>query len=189
MVLRRRYLLVTVALPAALAAQVARPGAPSTAPHPPPASPSYRGFAPGGAYREFATRARALTRQGADPMVCNTSRNTAQLMECGVVIRDPTDSASFYLSAYVLEGKVAMISFGDSGGVQLVDRLKADLTARFGRPHAAKNGTWQWNYRGGGGAQTVRFNWRGRGSARWIFITLWDKRVMDGIARYVGRKP
>src|SRR3989442_6758822 len=188
----RHWILFALALPAALAAQATRPGPPPPAPpplRPPPASPSYRGFAPGGAYREFATRARALTRQGADPMVCNTSRNTAQLMECGVVIRDPTDSASFYLSAYVLEGKVAMISFGDSGGVQLVDRLKADLTARFGRPHAAKNGTWQWNYRGGGGAQTVRFNWRGRRAARWVFITPLGKRGMDGISRYLGRKP
>ncbi len=148
--------------------------------------PSYRGFAPGAPYREFATRARALTRPGADPMVCNTSRKTAQLMECGVVIRDPSDSASFYLGAYVLEGKVAMVSFGDSGGVPLVDRLKKDLTARFGRPNAVKNGTWQWNY--GRGAQTLRFNWRGRGPTRWIFITLWDKRVMDGIARYVRPK-
>src|SRR2546426_1517457 len=156
MVPRPRYLLVPVALPAALAAQVARPGAPPTAPPPPPppASPSYRGFAPGGAYRESATRARALTRQGADPMVCNTSRRTAQLMECGVVIRDPTDSASFYLSAYVLEGKVAMVSFGDSGGVPLVDRLKTDLTTRFGRPQAVKNGMWQWNS-AGGNIQTV----------------------------------
>ena len=108
-------------------------------------------------------------------------------MECGVVIRDPTDSASFYLSAYVLEGKVAMVSFGDSGGVPLVDRLKTDLTTRFGRPQAVKNGMWQWNS-AGGNIQTVRFTWRGRGSARWIYITLTDKRVMDGISRYVGRK-
>src|SRR5437867_2747376 len=103
-----------MALPAVLAAQASSPS-----------PPSYRGFTPGTAYREFATRAHALTRPGADPMVCNTSHKTAQLMECGVVIRDPTDSASFYLSAYVLEGKVAMVSFGDSGGVPLVDRLKA----------------------------------------------------------------
>jgi len=107
-------------------------------------------------------------------------------MECGVVIRDPTDSASFYLNAYVLEGKVAYVSFGDSGGVPLVDRLKRDLTARLGRPNAVKNGMWQWNY--GRGAQTLRFNWRGRGPTRWIFIALWDKRVMDGIARYVRPK-
>ena len=200
MAFHSRSILFAVALPAALAAQASRPNAPPAAPSPPsppPAPPSYRGFAPGVAYGEFATRARALTRQGADPMVCNTSRKTAQLMECGGVIRDPTDSVSFYLSAYVLEGKVAMVSFGDSGGVSLVDRLKTDLTTRFGRPHAVKNGMWQWNYAGGAGeggggrgnVQTLRFTWRGRGSARWIYITISDRRVMDGIARYVRRKP
>jgi len=166
-------------LPAILAAQSPLQGTPPV----PAPTPAYRGFAPGTPYREFATRARALTRR--EPMVCNTSRKTAQLMECGVLIRDPSDSASFYLSAYVLEGKVAMVSFGDSGGVRLVDRLKADLTSRFGRPQALKAGTWQWSF----GPRTVRFSWRGRGPARWIYITLWDKPIMDGISRYVGRKP
>ncbi len=185
--LRRTFTLAFMVFPAALVMQTPRSGTRSS---PPPSSPrlvraAYRGFAPGTAYRQFATRARALTRPGADPMVCNTSRKTAQLMECGLVIRDPSDSASFYLSAYVLEGKVAMVSFGDSGGTRLVDRLKADLTGRFGRPNAVKNGSWQWNY----GVQTVRFSWRGRGSTRWIYVTLWDKAVMDGIARYVTRKP
>ena len=188
MVLPRHCILIALALPTVLAAQATSPSAPATPPPRPPAPPSYRGFAPGAVYREFATQARALTRQGADPMVCNTSRKTAQLMECGVVIRDPTDSASFYLSAYVLEGKVAMVSFGDSGGVRLVDRLKGELTARFGRPHAVRNGMWQWSFAGGGNVQTVRFTWRGRGSARWIYITISDRRVMDGIARYVGKK-
>jgi len=30
-------------------------------------------------------------------------------------------------------------------------------------------------------------NWRGRGNARWISITLRDDDVMDGIAKYVRR--
>jgi len=31
----------------------------------------------------------------------------------------------------------------------------------------------------------VRFNWRGRGTARWVSITLMDKDVMDRISAYV----
>src|SRR5438128_95705 len=80
------------------------------------APPVYRGFSPGMAYRDFATRAQALARR--DTLRCNTSKKTAQLMECGVQIRDPSDSTNFYLSAYVIEGKVAMLSFGDSGGAR-----------------------------------------------------------------------
>jgi hypothetical protein len=105
-------------------------------------------------------------------------------MECGVMIRDPADSATFYLSAYILESKVAMVSFGDSGGQALVDRMQRDLTRRLGRPQRAGNGTWQWTY----GPRIARLNWRGRGPARWIYVALWDQRVMDGISKYVGRK-
>src|SRR2546430_16975831 len=76
------------------------------------APPAYRGFSPGRAYRDFATRAQALARR--DTLRCNTSKRTAQLMECGVQIRDPSDSTNFYLSAYVIEGKVAILSFGNS---------------------------------------------------------------------------
>jgi hypothetical protein len=176
---RRIAGLCAAVLPALLAGQSPLQGAP------PNAAMSYRGFSPGVSYRDFAAHARAITRRGADPMVCNTSRRTAQLMECGVLIRDPSDSASFYLSAYVLEGKVGYVSFGDSGGPRLVERLKADLRAHFGPPQAARNGTWQWSR----GTQLVRFNWRGRGTARWIYILLQDQTVMDGITRYVGRKP
>ena len=154
-------------LPAVLAAQ---------------AAPTYRGFTPGVSYREFAARARALARR--DPMVCNTSAKTAQLMECGGLIRDPTDSAGFYLSAYVLEGKVAMVSLGDSGGTQLVEHLKLDLTRRFGPPRVTGIGTWEWRY----GRREVRFNWRGRDGIRWVYLTLTDLDVMDRISRYVGRR-
>ena len=177
--LRRFAGLCAVVLPAILAGQSPLQGGTPTN-----AAMTYRGFSPGVPYREFAAHARAITRRGADPMVCNTSRRTAQLMECGVVIRDPSDSASFYLSAYVLEGKVGYVSFGDSGGPRLVERLKTDLRAHFGPPQAARNGTWQWSR----GSQMVRFNWRGRGTARWIYILLQDQTVMDGITRYVGRK-
>ncbi|HXF94896.1 MAG TPA: hypothetical protein VNI61_02220 [Gemmatimonadales bacterium] len=160
-------LLGALGLPLALAAQAS--------------APAYRGFAAGAAYRDFAERARALAWR--DPMVCNTSRATAQLMECGVLIQDPADSARFYLSAYVLEGKVALVSFGDSGGAPLVDRVRRDLTARFGPGRRTGPGTVEWAY----GRRVVRFNWRGSGPVRWVYITLEDRDVMDRISRYVKR--
>jgi hypothetical protein len=163
--------LLALAVPAALGAQA------------PPRNAAYRGFTPGSAYREFAERARALAHR--ESLVCNTSRNTAQLMECGVLIRDPSDSATFYLGAYVLEGKIALVSFGDSGSAALVDRLRRDLTTRFGPGKQTGYGTVEWVY----DRQVVRFNWRGRGTARWVYITLWDRDVMDRIGNYVRRKP
>ncbi len=169
-----RFGLLALLVPAGLVAQAAAP-------------PSYRGFAPGAPYWDFAERARALARQ--DTLRCNTSRRTAQLMECGVTIRDPADSASFYLSAYVLEGKVAMVAlydsagFGDTRGVPLVERTKRNLTRAFGAPRPLGIGSWEWRY----GRKVVRLNWRGRGAARWISITLTDNDVMDGISRYVSR--
>lgn len=141
-------------------------------------APSYRGFAPGASYRDFADRARRLARR--DALVCNTSRRTAQLMECGVLIRDPADSATLYLSAYVLEGRVAMLSFGDSGTVRVVDRMKRDLAARYGRPRQTGIGTWEWTF----GRQVVRLNWRGRGTARWVYVVLEDRDVLDRISQY-----
>jgi hypothetical protein len=33
----------------------------------------------------------------------------------------------------------------------------------------------------------VRFNWRGRGDQRWVYITLEDRDVTDRISRYVRR--
>jgi hypothetical protein len=38
------------------------------------------------------------------------------------------------------------------------------------------------------GRRVVRLNWRGRGNARWISITLRDDDVMDGIARYIPQR-
>lgn len=171
-----RIALVTVALPVVLSGQT-----PTNAARTAPSLFGYRGFAPGAPYREFADRARTLAQR--DTLRCNTSRNTAQLMECGVMIRDPQDSARFYLSAYVLEGKIAMVSLTDSGGPRLVERAKTDLAARFGKAQRRERSMWEW----ANGRRVVRFNWRGRGDARWISITLRDDDVMDGIARYVRR--
>ena len=175
--------LIGTLVPLALSGQTPRPApAPSAART--AFSPSYRGFTPGRSYQEFAERARSLARR--DTLRCNTSRRTAQLMECGVMIRDPQDSAKFYLSAYILEGKVAMVSLTDSGGQRLVDWARKDLTTRFGPAHRRERSMLEWT----SGRRVVRLNWRGTGAARWISITLRDDDVMDGISRYVqGSKP
>ena len=172
----RRALLPLVLIAAPLAAQT-----PPSTPARTAFSPTYRGFTPGRSYQEFAERARALARR--DTLRCNTSRRTAQLMECGVMIRDPADSARFYLSAYVLEGKIAMVSLTDSGGQRLVDWARQDLTKRFGAAHRRERSMLEWT----SGRRVVRLNWRGAGAARWISITLRDDDVMDRIATYVRR--
>ena len=166
-----RFSIVALALPGALLAQAVPQAA-------------YRGFAPGAAYRDFVQHARALALR--DPLVCNTAKHTAQVMECGVVIRDPSDSATFYLSASVIEGHVAMLSFHDSGGPALVDRLRRDLTGRFGPGRRTGRSTIEWAYEGG--RKVIRFNWRGRGNARWIYVSLEDRDVTDRISKYVHRR-
>jgi len=178
-------------VPSLVAAQV--PSAPS--PSPPVSATTregttkaefaYRGFSLAAPYAEFTLRARALAVPGTAPLVCNTSRRTAQLMECGELIRDPADSAQFYLAAYILEGQVAFLSFGDSGGAPLVERAQRDLSRQFGRPHASRTGMWEWR----AGREFVRLTWRGRGPARWIYISLWDDGLMERIAGYVRRRP
>jgi len=184
-----RTALVALLIPSAGLAQEAPPGSarPAT-----PAAPTYRGFAPGAPYRDFVQRARTLA--VGDSLRCNTSRNTAQLMECGVSIRDPADSAQFYLSAYVLESNVAIVAFYDSAGfgeagggaaagTALVDRTKRSLAGVFGQPRLIGRSGWEWRY----GRGVVRFNWRGRGTARWVSITLTDNDVLDRIGQYVPK--
>jgi hypothetical protein len=132
-------------------------------------------------YRVFAAQARALAER--DVLRCNTSVHTAQLMECGVVIRDPSDSARLYLSAFVIEGKIAMVSFGDSGDARRVERTRRDLARRFGHARALTHGGWEWKR----GRWVTRLNSRGRGAARWIYVNLTDYDLVDRISRY--RKP
>ena len=176
-------LLLVATFPATGVSQT--PPAPAPAPaRPPVAAPAYRGFTPGISYREFLERARPLA--DSDMVRCQTSPHTAQVMECGVVIRGPNDAARFYLSAHFIEGNADVVAFydsagfGDKRGVPLVDRTKKELTRLFGRPHPIGKSGWEWRY----GRRAVRFNWRGRGTARWVSITLMDKDVMDRIARY-----
>ncbi len=188
MTVAARIALLMVLWPAAVAGQAT----PSTAPAP-PTPPPYRGFTPGLDYRAFVERARALA--DGDQLRCQTSPRTAQVMECAVPIRDPADGARFYLSAHFIESNADMVAFYDSAGfgntrgVALVDHTKRDLTRVFGRPHALGKAAWQWRY----GRRVIRLSWRGRGTARWVSITLTDGAVMDRIARYVKtdarRKP
>src|SRR5205809_7320689 len=151
------------------------------------ATPAYRGFTPGISYRAFVERARTLA--DSDVVRCQTSPRTAQIMECGVVIRDPGDRARFYLSAHFVEGNADVVAlydsagFGDARGVALVNRTKQGLTRVFGRPRPIGKSGWEWHY----GRKVVRFSWRGRGTARWVSVTLIDRDVMDRIGRYARR--
>jgi hypothetical protein len=140
----------------------------------------YRGFSTGMSYQSFAARARALSSGSA--LRCNTSANTAQLMECGVMIRDPGDGAHFYLSAYVIEGTIAMVSFGDSGDARLLARTRQDLLRRFGPPRTRPTSL-EWKT----GRRVVAFTWRGRGPARWFFINLRDDEVLQRTSPYAKR--
>ena len=148
-------------------------------------TPVYRGFSPGISYRAFVERARTLA--DSDVVRCQTSPRTAQVMECGVVIRGPDDASRFYLSAHFIEGNADVVAFfdsagfGDKRGVPLVVRTKKELARLFGRPRPIGKSGWEWRY----GRRAVRLNWRGRGTARWVSITLMDKDVMDRISRYV----
>lgn len=157
---------------------------PSAAAAPAPDPLSYRGFALAAPYGAFTGHARALAASDSSLLLCNTSRRTAQLMECGIQTFDPADSAHFYVAAYVLEGKVAFLSFGDSGTSGLVDRAQRDMEEHFGRPGSSRAGMWEWR----SGAQRARLTWRGRGGARWIYIALWDEPLMDRIQNYVPRR-
>src|SRR5437870_12701615 len=184
----RTALLLTAMIPATAVTQT--PPGPA---RPALSTPAYRGFTPGISYRAFVERARTLA--DSDVVRCQTSPRTAQVMECGVVIRGPSDAARFYLSAHFVEGNADVVAFydsagfGDARGVPLVNRTKQDLTRVFGRPRPLGKSGWEWRY----GRKSVRFSWRGRGTARWVSVTLTDNDVMDRIGRYVtparSRKP
>src|SRR2546427_10300779 len=109
-------------------------------------TPAYRGFTPGISYRAFLERARTLA--DSDVVRCQTSSRTAQVMECGVVIRGPIDASRFYLSAHFVEGNADVVAFydsagfGDKRGVPLVDRTKKELTRPFGRPPSLRKSGW-----------------------------------------------
>src|SRR5581483_7381747 len=93
------------------------------------------------------------------------------------------------LSAYVIEGRVVMLSFGDSGDVRLVARLQQELKRRFGPAHAVGHNSWEWRNPGAvqpasGEHRVVRLSWRGRGAMRWIYVNMADYELMNAIRHY-----
>ncbi len=141
---------------------------------------AYRGFAPGMAYRDFASRARSIAQGDSDILACQTMHNTAQVMDCGVRVRDPVDSARFYLSANVIEGRTSVIAFVDSGKVALVPRTQDQMRRQLGAPHRRERSMWEWTK----GRRFIRLNWRGGRDWRVISITLNDRDVLARIAHY-----
>jgi len=131
-------------------------------------------------YRDFATQARSMPQTTNDILACQTMHQTAQVMDCGVRVRDPVDSARFYLSANVIEGRTSVIAFVDSGTVALVRRTQDDMRKRLGAPQRKERSMWEWTK----GRRFIRLNWRGASDWRVISITLNDRDVMDRIARY-----
>ena len=154
----------------------AAPAAPAAATRP----FAYRGFTPGMTYRDFATQARGMAPTSNDILACQTMHQTAQVMDCGVRMRDPVDSARFYLSANVIEGRTSVISFVDSGKVALVRQTQDDMRKRLGAPQRKERSMWEWSK----GRRFIRLNWRGGSDWRVISITLNDRDVMDRIAHY-----
>lgn len=149
----------------------------------PPRPFAYRGFTPGMAYRDFAARARAIPQADNDILVCQTMRKTAQVMDCGMRARDRADTARFYLSANVIEGRTSVISLVDSGGVAIVQRWQSDMRQRLGAPQRRERSMWEWNK----GRRFIRLNWRGGRGWRVVSITLNDRDVMNRIANYVPK--
>ena len=171
-------LLLTQAAPAPAAAPPAAPAKPAVA----PAALGYRGFAPGMPYRDFATKARSMARPK-EVFGCQTMKTTAQVMDCGVRVRDPADSAAFYLSANVIEGKTSVISFIDSGKVSLLKQRQTELRSQLGTPTRRERSMWEWT----NGRRFVRLNWRGGKDWRVVSVTLNDRDVMNRIASYVPK--
>jgi hypothetical protein len=101
-------------------------------------------------------------------------------MDCGVRVHDPVDSARFYLSANVIEGRTSVIAFVDSGQVALVRRTQDDMRKHLGAPQRRVRSMWEWTK----GRRFIRLNWRGGRDWRIISITLNDRDVMDRIHRY-----
>ncbi|HXE81762.1 MAG TPA: hypothetical protein VN513_00370 [Gemmatimonadales bacterium] len=151
------------------------------APAKPPASKplAYRGFSPGMSYREFSTKARGIAQSKDDILACQTMHHTAQVMDCAVRVKD-VDSARFYLSANVIEGRTSVISLFDSGGVALLQRTQDDMRRQLGAPQRREHSMWEWSR----DRRFIRLNWRGSKDWRVVSITLNDRDIMDKIARY-----
>jgi len=148
--------------------------------NPPATKPlAYRGFSPGMSYREFSGKARAIAQSKDDILACQTMHHTAQVMDCAVRVKD-VDSARFYLSANVIEGRTSVISLFDSGSVALLTRTQDEMRRQLGPPQRRERSMWEWSRE----RRFIRLNWRGNKDWRVVSITLNDRDVMDKIARY-----
>jgi len=148
--------------------------------NPPATKPlAYRGFSPGMSYREFSGKARAIAQSKDDILACQTMHHTAQVMDCAVRVKD-VDSARFYLSANVIEGRTSVISLFDSGSVALLTRTQDEMRRQLGPPQRSERSMWEWSRE----RRFIRLNWRGNKDWRVVSITLNDRDVMDKIARY-----
>ena len=180
--------LLLVVVTQAVPAPPAAPAPPKSASAPTSKPLSYRGFSPGMGYREFSTKARSMAQTKDDILACQTMHHTAQVMDCAVRVKD-ADSARFYLSANVIEGRTSVISLFDSGGVALLKRTQDDMRRQLGTPQRREHSMWEWSR----DRRFIRLNWRGSKDWRIVSITLNDRDVMDKIARYVppasGSKP
>ena len=67
---------------------------------------------------------------------------------------------------------------------RLVERIQRELRATMGPPHAAARGTWQWK----NGRRILKLNWRGRGSARWIYVQMEDGDLLARISHYTAAR-
>jgi hypothetical protein len=170
---------MTSVLLLAVLLQAAPAPAPAPAKPPAPKPLTYRGFSPGMGYREFSTKARAIAQSKDDILACQTMHHTAQVMDCAVRVKD-LDSARFYLSANVIEGRTSVISLFDSGSVALLKRTQDDMNRQLGTPQRRERSMWEWSRE----RRFIRLNWRGNKDWRVVSITLNDRDVMDKIARY-----
>jgi len=82
----------------------------------------------------------------------------------------------------VIEGTIAMVSFGDSGDAHLLARTRHDLVRRFGPPRTRPTSL-EWKH----GPRVASFTWRGRGPARWFYINLRDDVLLARTSPYAKR--
>jgi hypothetical protein len=142
----------------------------------------YRGLAPGASLSDFARSANTLASQ--DSLTCRTSAHTAALMECGVTITDGETTPT--LNAFVIGGRIGLLSVTDSGGAALVARWRDALTAAYGPGVMTRRAMIQW----ASGERVARLTWRASGDVRWISLTLAHEETLAQIERFLGpRQP
>lgn len=139
---------------------------------------AYQNLRPGSRLAEFARDVNRLAAR--DSLRCRTSTRTADLMECGAVVRDGDRRP--YISAFVIAGRIAMISVIDSGGPALVDDWRSRLRSTYGDARPTGRGMVEWVAT----STVARFTWRGRGDQRWISLTLTHEPTLAEIDRYLS---